>query len=188
MTTQTEEKIVLATDVGRMIAEVTTDKRVELTKEEAKLLMAMMFSAKEAQKSLGSAAAISEKLLSVLEGGFLGKIMQARCRACGLEAEAQAKIFLAALCDRPGTVVMYAALLRHMMDENVRNGEPALVTLDQLCYDPFAMGQPNQEELQRIWDAQKRCGPRPAGTMDNWLDAPEAWGINTKKGQNDVED
>ncbi len=97
------------------------------------------------------------------------KIAQKRAEAFGVPATDAALVMVAALCDRPGTVVMYVAVLAALA---ARLGRAA--TVSDLA-EAFPVGFPKDVALYRVWDAQTRVGPdRPSGS-DNWLDYPEAW-------------
>lgn len=75
-------------------------------------------------------------------------------------------LMVSALCDRPGTVVMYCAVLKALEKKNGR-----AATLDDLCKE-FPMGFPTEDALHSIWERQKaRDGQYP----DNFLDRSSAW-------------
>ena len=75
--------------------------------------------------------------------------------------------FISTICDRPGTIVMWAYTL-HMMASTLPT--PRTVTLEDLA-KVFPMGFPTEKEYDRIWDGQK--GPKG----QNLLDLEETWSV-----------
>lgn len=93
-------------------------------------------------------------------------IARAHATVRGVEITDQNYLMIAAICDRPGTVVMYVAAMAAL---NAKLGHTA--TLTDLC-EAFPVGFPTEEALTKIWDGQKvHDGNGP----DNWLDRDEAW-------------
>lgn len=86
------------------------------------------------------------------------------------------QIFCALKSDRPAVVVMWAYTLNEIF---VKTGKP--VTMAALT-DAFRMGFPTEDELHRVWKAQKV--ERPAGVPfapDNGVDYFENWSLPVGK-------
>lgn len=84
--------------------------------------------------------------------------------------ERRVLLMIASLCDRPGTVVLYCAAVKAIAMK-VLAGEGKPVTFSHFI-EAFPMGFPTEEELHRIWEAQKVHDDQPG---DNWIDRPAAW-------------
>lgn len=163
---QYHQHMVRAATVGRAIVEccryVDENKVRVLTDEESRLFMALMLIEDgRAEKKIDKP---EEQILCELAPGH---ILHNRCEQHGVKASFAAKMYLASLADRAGTVVLYAALLHHLHQK--KGDEVKLV--DVVHAMPW--GPPVAAEFSRLWESQKR-EPGP-GHSDNWLDAPEAW-------------
>jgi hypothetical protein len=76
-----------------------------------------------------------------------------------------AKVFVSNLCDRVGTVVLYAAALGTMYKQNgFRTVDFNVLTRRHY----FGNGFPTVKSLEAIWDRQKNGG-------GNYIDIPSAW-------------
>jgi hypothetical protein len=76
-----------------------------------------------------------------------------------------AKVFVSNLCDRVGTVVLYAAALGTMYKQNgFRTVDFTVLTRRHY----FGNGFPTEKSLEDIWDRQKNGG-------GNYIDIPSAW-------------
>lgn len=94
------------------------------------------------------------------------RIAKSRTMACGVPTTDAALVMITALCDRPGNIVMYCAVLKTLAD---RLGRAA--TISDIC-DAFPIGFPGDTEMTTIWDRQKN---HDGHGSDNWLDRAEAW-------------
>lgn len=103
------------------------------------------------------------------------QILQKRLAHHGVRAENRVMMLVTFLCDRPGTIVLYAAAIKAIA---AKKTEPGPVTFNEFV-EAFAIGFPTDEELNRIWDSQKvqHGDPGSDGVQrsDNWLDRDEAW-------------
>lgn len=102
-------------------------------------------------------------------------ILQKRLDWAQVKASPTAVFFCAALCDRPGTLVLYAAALK-ALSIRLNKGADEELTLRDVVTSGFPMGVPTEEEMHRIWEGQKARGERP----DNWLDHQAAWEVKVE--------
>jgi hypothetical protein len=102
-------------------------------------------------------------------------ILQGRLEWAQLKVSPTATFFCAALCDRPGTCVLYAAALK-ALSIRLKKGANEELSLNEVVVSGFPRGVPTQDELHRIWDGQKAYDERP----DNWLDHPASWEIKAE--------
>jgi len=117
---------------------------------------------------LGLMEAAGEPLPDIFREMFAYKILDKRVEVHGLKVNDYLKAFIAVLCDRPGTVVLYAAALKAIQEDSAHEGETDLL---KFCA-AFPSGFPVESDLHKIWDAQKVHDGR---APDNWLDREEAW-------------
>ena len=97
---------------------------------------------------------------------FIVAVAKKRCEHHAIPASDGALLMIAQLCDRPGTVVMYCAVLKALATKLNR-----AVQVPDLC-DAFPMGFPNNDDLITVWDQQKvHDGAGP----NNALDRASAW-------------
>lgn len=94
------------------------------------------------------------------------QIAQRRAEVFGFPVTDAALLMVGQLCDRPGNIVLYCAVLKTLAD---RLGRAA--TISDLC-EAFPWGFPDNDALTAIWDRQKA---RDGNGPDNWLDRAEAW-------------
>lgn len=84
-------------------------------------------------------------------GLFAVQVAIKRAAYINLAATENLLVFIAALSNSPGKVVMYLYALRYW--QLVNNPEQPL-TANMLCHI-FPMGFPTEDEMHRMWDAQK---------------------------------
>lgn len=158
-----------AKDIGE---EMLTAKVEPLSKANAALLIQTVM----LDTGLNQAPNVSEKLdkfnQEAKEGVQAYAILGGRLEWAQLKASPTAIFFLSALCDRPGTCVLYAAALKALAIR-LKKGKGDELTLSDVVTNGFPMGVPTNDELMRIWDGQKAYSEKP----DNWLDHQAAWEI-----------
>lgn len=71
-----------------------------------------------------------------------------------------------------GTVVMYA----HALGEVARRAGTSEINLQNFA-ESFALGFPSEEQLSKIWQAQKGDSCDPPVSIDNCLDASSPTGV-----------
>lgn len=92
------------------------------------------------------------------------RIAEVRAAGYGLKITDALMAFIAVLAEgRPGTVVMYCALLRYVQ---LKRNLP-LIGMDEFAFI-FPVGYPNEQVLGILWDSQK--GHVLGGDFDNLLD------------------
>jgi len=103
------------------------------------------------------------------EQSFLYQVLVKRLEVCSPKSKFSIPLlaFVSTICDRPGTIVMWAYTL-HMMASQL--AEPRMVKLEDLA-KVFPMGFPTEEEYERVWDGQK--GEKGV----NLLDVEETWAV-----------
>jgi hypothetical protein len=89
------------------------------------------------------------------------KILDSRATAIGLELTQNVKYLLTMLCDRPGTIVMYAYALRYAQVSR----ELEKITMQQIA-NLFPMGFLNNDDLHTMWDLQKVEELKGANMLD----------------------
>ena len=86
------------------------------------------------------------------------------------------QVFCALMCDRPGTVVMWAYTLNEIF---VKSGQP--VTMAALA-NAFPWGFPTEDEMHKAWEAQKVERPKDVPfAPDNGVDYFENWSLPAGK-------
>jgi hypothetical protein len=107
------------------------------------------------------------------EFGLPGKILFSRLGLCGIKVSGALALWCIILAnDNPGTVVLWAWTLREMFIAQKQR----MLTVSDWTH-AFPMGVPTQDEISRVWDAQKEEGA-PAG---NGLDRGENWTVNSER-------
>lgn len=87
-----------------------------------------------------------------LEKSFIYQILDKRAEFIGLKLNKYAKVLLALLADRPGTIVMYLYYLkRYQMTID------SAITIGQIA-NIFPFGFPTEQALNKLWDSQKVQG------------------------------
>jgi len=130
-----------------------------MTLDESKVLISLTMMTEE------DAAPIEAELAEDI--GY--QILNKRLEYYGVKVEVRAKLWVSSLCDRPGTVVMWAYTL--MLLSRVHT--PVSLT-DLTSPNTFGFGIPTEESYHARWDSQKRLHA-PRGFNDNWLDADDFW-------------
>jgi hypothetical protein len=130
----------------------------ELTPDEASILVRLFCLERAGLVDLGDA-----------EPPFSYQVLAGRLDMAKVPYEPFAAMFLASCSDRPGTAVLYAAVIAALAAK--KNGERVSLT-DLTSLDAFGMGVPDEDALHKVWEGQKiNDGKGP----DNMLDRKEAW-------------
>lgn len=81
------------------------------------------------------------------------EVLSKRLPLYGFEMTDAAKLFVCALAETPGQIVMYLTYISwRMANSNVR-----LANIEFLCTTVFPWGIPSETDLHTLWEAQK-CG------------------------------
>jgi len=102
------------------------------------------------------------------EKPFLYKLMEKRIEVIhDFELDERTLVFLCCICKSAGISVMYCWYLQYESKKrNIRH-----ISLETFC-EIFPMGFPSEDDLSRLWDAQKVHSERMGS--DNLLDYPQA--------------
>lgn len=99
--------------------------------------------------------------------GFFAEVMQKRLEFSGTNATFPCAIFVLTLCNKVSDVVLWSYTLNRMFKKFKKN-----ITLQELA-NCFPCGFPIEEEVNKIWDAQK--GYNYDLKIDNIIDYDEVW-------------
>lgn len=101
---------------------------------------------------------------------FLTRIVKSRSKSINLNISNNAVLFLSALCDSPGSCVMYLYALK---GKQLKDGKT--VDMSELSFT-FPIGFYDKEHLNKMWDKQK-IKRETSFSTDNFLDLPneELW-------------
>lgn len=115
-----------------------------MDEDTSRMLITLLFSKTGGDLPADMMKDLREKSLAI-------KIMESRITALGYEADDTFLVFMSTMIDTPGTAVMYAHYMAY------RAGKAGLkrITLKFLCESCFPFGFPNDDGLQKAWDAQK---------------------------------
>lgn len=154
----------LGTEIGRVIIDETRKSGRPMTQKESETLMYTLLIGR------GTTAEEKEEIhLKLMESiGYNIIFNRSRLHIPGQKISVLALMFLASLCDRPGTAVLYVAVLAEIA--NCFNDPEREITVEDIVnYFPFDV--PTEDILHQAWDKQKRVREN----TDNALDHDWAW-------------